>query len=176
MPARRDRRAAHPGIADTRRRDGLYEATKPLTLPAMPRTRHARACPGHLGMSAHFRSRHATRGTRAEAAGTSPGAGTDCGRVCWRLRLARPVRATGAPTGKDKPVVGPRFFTTKNTKNHQGCTKVANRPALSNRVIGLAIDVHHWAQPGENRLPGSHVHGSGGRWHPLPRSGHGPRP
>ena len=38
--------------------------------------------------------------------------------------------------------MGPRFFTTKNTKNHQGCTKIANRPALSNRVTGLAIDVH----------------------------------
>ena len=41
----------------------------------------------------------------------------------------------------------PRFFTTKNTKNHQGCTKVANRPTLSNRVIGLTIDVHRGVGP-----------------------------
>ena len=43
--------------------------------------------------------------------------------------------------------MGPWFFTTKNTKNHQGCTKVANWPTLSNRVIGLAIDVHRGVGP-----------------------------
>ena len=67
--------------------------------------------------------------------------------LSWCLLFARSVRGTGAPTGTDKLVVEPRFLTTKYTKNHQGCTKIANRHTLSNRVIGLAIDVHRGVVP-----------------------------
>jgi len=41
-------------------------------------------------------------------------------RARWLLgRFARSI----APAGTDKSVERPPYFTTKNTKNHQGCTK-----------------------------------------------------
>jgi hypothetical protein len=45
------------------------------------------------------------------------------------MLLAQTVPAIDAPTGEDKPGEGPLFLTTKNTENHQGCTKAANSPA-----------------------------------------------
>ena len=100
-----------------------------------------------------------------------------------KVLMAFAVGADGSchrrPTWQGQTGQGAVFLTTKNTKNHQGCTKAANRlavskpvfvdvvlafsscnignpwrfpllelNALSNRVIGPAIDVHRAIGPG----------------------------